>query len=67
MEWFPNRYLGRSKPKADALVAMKSKIAARRVLDELAQPVTRTPEERRRTTARAGQRFTGFGSPPGRF
>ena len=66
MEWFPNRFLGRSKPKADALAILKSKTAARSVLDELARPVTSPPKERWEAPE-PDEKFSGFRSPPGRF
>ena len=64
MEWFPSRLLGR--PKAEASVFVRSRSAARPVLTETPQPVTRTEKQRRRTT-KTEQRFSGFGSPPGKF
>ena len=66
MEWFPGRFLGRSKAKVEASVFVRSRSAARPVLTEVPELVTRTERERRRTT-KTEERFTGFGSPPGRF
>ena len=66
MEWFQGRFLGRSKPKAEAPVFVRSSSAARPVLTETPELVTRIERERRRTT-KTEQRFTGFGSPPGKF
>ena len=65
MQWCPGRFLGRSN-REEASVFVKSRSAARAVLAETPEPVTRTERERRRTT-RTEQRFTGFGSPPGKF
>lgn len=65
MEWFPGRFLGRSN-REEASVFVRSRSAARPVPTETPQQVTRTGRERRRTT-KAEQRFTGFGSPPGKF
>jgi hypothetical protein len=66
MQWFPGRFLGRSKAKEEASVFVRSKSAARPVLTETPQPVTRIEREGRRTT-KTEQRFSGFGSPPGKF
>ena len=66
MEWFPSRLLGRPKSKADALAILKSRTAARRVLDELARPVTSPPRERWEAPE-PEEEFSGFRSPPGRF
>ena len=66
MEWFQGRFLGRSKPKAEEPVFVRSRSAAQPVLTETPQPVTRIERQGRRTT-KTEQRFTGFGSPPGRF
>ena len=65
MEWFPGRFLGRSN-REEAPVFVRSRSAARPVLTEVPELVTRTERERRRTT-KTEQRFSGFGSPPGRF
>jgi len=65
MEWFPGRFLGRSN-REEASVFVKSRSADRPVLTETPQPVTRIERERRRTT-KTEQRFSGFGSPPGKF
>jgi hypothetical protein len=65
MEWFPGRFLGRSN-REEASVFVRSRSAAQPVLTETPELVTRTERERRRTT-KTEQRFTGFGSPPGRF
>jgi len=66
MEWFQGRFLGRSKPKAEASVFAKSKSAARPVFLEMPEPVTSTAGERRKATTEE-QGFAGFGSPPGKF
>jgi hypothetical protein len=66
MEWFQGRFLGRSKAKEEASVFVRSRSAARPVLTETPQPVTRIERERRGTT-KTEQRFAGFGSPPGKF
>ena len=65
MEWFPGRFLGRSN-REEASVFVRSKSAARPVLTETPQPVTRIERQGRRTT-KTRQRFSGFGSPPGKF
>ena len=65
MQWFPGRFLGRSN-REEASVFVRSRSAARPVLTETAGLVTRTERERRRS-GKTEQRFTGFGSPPGRF
>ena len=67
MEWFPGRLLGRSKPKVEASVFVRSRSAARPVLTEVPQTltVTRTPRETR--TTKRQQQFAGFDSPPGKF
>ena len=65
MQWFPGRFLGRSN-REEASVFVKSRRSARPVLAETPELVTRTERERRRTT-KIEQRFTGFGSPPGKF
>ena len=65
MEWFSNRFSGKSD-KTETSVFVRSRSAARPVLTETPQPVTRTTRARRRTT-RQEQRFSGFGSPPGKF
>ena len=65
MEWFPNRFLGRSN-REEVSVFVRSRSAARPVLVETPQPVTRIERQRRRTT-KTEQRFSGFGSPPGKF
>jgi len=65
MEWFPGRFLGRSN-REEASVFVRSRSAARPVLTETPQQVTRIERQGRRTTRR-GQRFSGFGSPPGKF
>jgi len=65
MEWFPTRILGRND-RAETPVFVRSRSAARPVLTETPQPVTRTERQRRRTSRRE-QQFVGFGSPPGKF
>jgi hypothetical protein len=65
MEWFPNRFLGKSD-RTETSVFVRSRSAARAVLTETPQPVTRTERQRRRTTKRE-QQFAGFNSPPGKF
>ena len=65
MEWFPGRFLGRSN-REEASVFVRSRSAAQPVLTETPKLVTRTERERRRTT-KTEQRFSGFGSPPGKF
>ena len=65
MQWFPGRFQGRSN-REEASVFVKSRSAARPVLTETPQPVTRTERQRRRTTKRE-QQFAGFNSPPGKF
>ena len=65
MEWFSNRFSGKSD-KTETSVFVRSRSAARPVLTETPQPVTRIERERRRTT-KTEQSFSGFGSPPGKF
>ena len=65
MEWFQGRFLGRSN-REEAPVFVRSRSAARPVLVETPQPVTRIERQGRRTT-KTEERFSGFGSPPGRF
>ena len=65
MQWFPGRFQGRSN-REEASVFVKSRSAARPVLTETPELVTSIDGERRRTT-KTEERFTGFGSPPGRF
>jgi hypothetical protein len=65
MEWFAGRILGRSN-REEASVFVKSRSAARPVLTETPQPVTRIERQGRRTT-KEEERFSGFGSPPGKF
>ena len=65
MQWFPGRFQGRSN-REEASVFVRSRSAVQPVLTETPELVTRTEREKRRTT-KTEQRFTGFGSPPGRF
>ena len=65
MEWFSNRFSGKSD-KTETSVFVRSRSAARPVLTETPQPVTRIERQRRRTTRRE-QQFVGFNSPPGKF
>ena len=65
MEWFPSRFLGKSGTTETA-VFVRSRSAARPVLTETPQPVTRVERQRRRTTKTARE-FAGFNSPPGKF
>ena len=64
MQWFPGRFLGRSN-REEASVFVRSRSAARPVLTEIPELVTRTERERR--TIKREQQFEGFGSPPGKF
>jgi hypothetical protein len=65
MEWIPGRFLSKSD-KTETSVFVRSRSAARPVLTETPQPVTRIERQRRRTTKTA-QEFAGFNSPPGKF
>ena len=65
MEWFPNRFLGRSN-REEVSVFVRSRSAARPVLTETPELVTSIEGEGRKDT-KTEQRFSGFGSPPGRF
>ena len=65
MEWFSNRFSGKSD-KTETSVFVRSRSAARPVLTETPQPVTRIERQRRRTTKTARE-FAGFNSPPGKF
>ena len=65
MEWFPNRFLGKTD-KTETSVFVRSRSAARPALTEIPQPVTRIERQRRRTT-KTDQQFAGFNSPPGKF
>ena len=66
MEWFSNRFSGKSD-RTKTSVFVRSRSAARPVLTEIPQPVTRTERQRRRTTTKTAQEFAGFNSPPGKF
>ena len=65
MQWFPGRFLGRSN-REEASVFVRSRSAARPVLTETPELVTSIEGEGRKDT-KTEQRFSGFGSPPGRF
>ena len=65
MEWFSSRFPGKSD-RTETSVFVRSRSAARPVLTETPQPVTRIERQRRRTTTTA-QEFVGFNSPPGKF